>query len=872
MKIFGLMLLVCVTLSACATTTLPAPTPTLPAFSPVALAQTTNAPTPTLDPRFTRTPTATPQPTSTESPATQVAALDAPAVIGKIALFDLPGEGRGPAALARLGSEFYVANRDTKNLAVVQNDKAVAYITLGLTPSALVADSTRNRIYAGTSETPTLLAIENRKITNQVAADGRINALAVQGDDLYVALDNDPIIERFDAATLKKKAELRLSQGFSVGSLVVDAPRKRLYAGQYGRIVALDLENFRELFALDVPYLIAQFAVNPKDGSIWSGAYDEASSRAYVVGYTPEGKQIARLFVGADLTAAAFDDANKLYVLDRYNNQLYVVSTPGAELAATIPMNEAPSAALYDAARKVVLVSNSDSDNLAVVNVSTQRVVNIIPLAPNITALVSNPQRRRVYAASGSTNSVFVIENDKVVGQVPTGNNPVDLAIDPAANRLYVAASGDGTLTVIDEASFGIRATEFITRFLSTVAADAVNKKLFAGSYQLDPETLKPQATFFAKGLTLNSQTVPQYERVNPALQKIYAVASNGVPGSNSRLTLFRFLYDDLNDSSLLGSKNGGNTTALAIDPTTNNLYATNTHPLAYTHGLDVFDAQDNLVQSLALASRTSALVVNPETHHLFLAHALTYQPIAREPAPRDDTVEILDTRTLGIVATVNVPNAPWRMTLLDNKIYVASLHDGTLTIIGDAATQKPPAPTPTLTLTPFPTWTPAPNAPATPTAASVSVQCSFGPPVPFAELWLKYTTELGCPTDVAEQGNFAVQTFKDGFMFDDLRDPHAQKIYVLFPDQTYAVFADTWREGDPERPCNEIKIPEGRIHPKRGFGKVWCEHPEVQAKMPGAVADESGITLTVQNFEHGMMWANTPQGVITLFENGTWR
>src|SRR4029079_19720888 len=109
-------------------------------------------------------------------------------------------------------------------------------------------------------------------------------------------------------------------------------------------------------------------------------------------------------------------------------------------------------------------------------------------------------------------------------------------------------------------------------------------------------------------------------------------------------------------------SKNGGNTTALALDPTTNQLFATNTHPLAHTSGLDVFESQDKLLQSLALPARTTALVVNPASHHLFLAHSGTFQPNPSAPPAPDNTVEILDTRTLGHVATLDVPASPVRM------------------------------------------------------------------------------------------------------------------------------------------------------------------------------------------------------------------
>ena len=879
MKHFGLLIVLVVMVSACAVPNSASPTATLPAFSPVALAQTTNAPTPTLDPRFTLTPSPTTAPSATPFPATQAAVPTQPAqmlypsVVGEISLFDIPGEGRAPDALALLGDTAYAANRETENLAVIQNARVTKFIALEKAPTAITADSARNRIYAGTAETPTLYVIENEKITKQFAVQGPINALVVSGDVLYVALDNDPIIERYDAGTLTKRDEIKLSQGFAVYALQVDAAHNRLYASSYGKIVALDLEKFQELFTLSVPYLTATFALNPKDGSIWSSAYDETNSREYLVGFALDGKEIARMPLGSDLTAVTFDDADNLYALDRYENKLYVVHTPDTQLAATIALNETPSGAVFDHQHSQVFVANSYSDNVSVIDAAALRVVNTIPLAPLVTALVSNPQRNRVYAASGSTNAVIVVENDTVIGQIAVGNHPADIARDAATNLLYVVSEADGVMTVIDEATLEIRASKFITRALSTTAIDSENKKLFAGNLVLDPETLEPQATVMAKGLTLDSLTMPRFERANPALRKLYAIASNGVPGSNARMTLFRFLYDALDDSKMLGSRNNGNTSAFAIDPTTNNVFATSTHPLAYTHGLDVFDAQDNLVQSLALNSRTFDVEINPETHHVFLSHALTYAPPGRALPPQDDTVQILDTRTLGQVMTVPVPNAPQYMTRSGKNIYVSSLRDGALTIIQDNPTQKPPAPTPTLTPTPFPTWTPAPDMPATPTAASgMIVTCSFGPPVPFAELWLKYTNELGCPTDVAAEGNFAIQTFKNGVMYDDVREEYAKKIYVLFPDHTYEVYPDFFREGGKDAICPEKKLSGGLMHPIRGFGTLWCNSPELQSKMPGAVAPEKGISLKVQDFEHGMMWANTPQGVITFFENGTWR
>lgn len=879
----------------------PSPTPALatPTLAPIALAQTTNAPTPTLEPgarvvpqptqsRTAPTPGATvgaPAATAAGDPAntptpTPSSVLKAPAVVARFPILELPGQGREPGALALLDGNVFVASHSSENIGVLADDRVTSFIPLDASPSAIVSDPDTDTLLIASHATPTLFKIQKNVIVAQAPTGGRVNALALDDDLLYVALDDGATIERYDVNTMIKRDELTLSEGFGVSDLVIDKPRNRLYAAIYGKIVALDLAAFQELNTLEVPYLYSGFAVNPLDGSIWSGGYDDQSSRAFVIGYSSEGQELARLFVGGDLEAAAFDDASNLYVLDRYNNQVHVIRAPEAQLVTTINVNQSPDDALFDAARKQVWISNRDSDNVTVINATDRSVVSTIPLANNITALATNATRNRVYAANASANVVYVIEGSRVVAQAPTGNHPIDLAVDPATSRLYVANLADGTLDIIDENTLEITASEFITRSLATVAADPVNGKLFAASTLLNPETLETEATLFAQGLTLDSQSTPLYERADPALRKLYALASNGVPGSNSRVTLFRFLYDDLTQSKLLGSRNGGNTTALAIDRTTNHLFATNSHPLAYTHGLDVFDADETIIQSIPLGSTTTALAVNPKTHHLFLAHAQTYHPYETKLEPRDNTVEILDTRTLGQVGTLEVPNDPWRMTVLGDTVYVASYRDGEITLIRDVETVQPAAPTPTLTPTPYPTLTFTPVAAAT------------GTPVPHATVaaaWAACAFELddavqvqaetagrdrlGCPIANVETSNqFAFQPLetRNAFMFDDFRDSNAKVVTVLFPDKTFREYPDTWQEGEEERQCPDIAIKANTWRPKRGFGSVWCFQPEVQALGPGFVP-ERGVAVTIQKFERGKIWAVPDVGVFVLSNDGTW-
>lgn len=801
--------------------------------------------------------------------------LTAPTVLDRFELLHLPGAGRGPYALARLGDKLYVANSASDNIAVVQNDRAIKFIPTARDPQALASDPARGRVYVGTFYTPTLALIENDTVARQVQVGAPVTALAVNGDDLYVGYDDKPRIERRDVNTLEKKDEFSLSRGFSINSLVVDPARNRLYVSVFENIAALDLADRRELFWMEVPYNTGAFAVNAGDGSIWGGMYDEKTSQSYVRGFGMDGKPVAQILVGGSGYVRTFDDKGRLYVLNSERNQVQVLDPARQQIIANLPVNEESKAALYDSDSQSLYVANYDSDNLTAIDTTRVSVRATIPLALAVHVLLSNPDRRRVYAANGSTNSVFVIEGNQVVREIPVGNVPVDLARDPQTDRVFVATRADGRLSVIDENSLSVTASDFITDYLRTVAVDPVHRKLFAGSLEFNLDTRVRGSVYLSRGATIGSLNPAAYLRVNPALEKIYTVAYNGTPGSNSRYTLYAFEYGKPGESKLLGSRVGGNTTALEIDPSTNNLYETALHPLALTNELDVFDANDKVISTLAMPSRTRGMASNPATHHLFLTHSGTYQPVPSVTPPRDNTVEVMDTRSLGTVAFLDVPGDPSAITIMDGLVYVAGFSDGTITVIGDAETGEPPAPTPTLTPTPYPTWTPSPTpiASSTPVPTVISAAaCSIPAAEPLVPRVAELGTQLlGCPTaPPAFDDHFAYQPLATGFLIDDFRDEQTKKVYA-FSEGKYEILPDTWRESDPEDQCPGVSVPMGQVRPKRGFGKVWCENPAVQA-LGGGLSEERAVRAVIQSFERATLWALAGVRVVALFSDGTWK
>jgi hypothetical protein len=101
-------------------------------------------------------------------------------------------------------------------------------------------------------------------------------------------------------------------------------------------------------------------------------------------------------------------------------------------------------------------------------------------------------------------------------------------------------------------------------------------------------------------------------------------------------------------------------------------------------------------------------------------------------------------------------------------------------------------------------------------------------------------------------------------------------QIYVLFPDNTWLAYSDTWQEGEPEIFCNPTDGPAASPPlPRRGFGKLWCTVENVQQQMGTSDREERLCQhAVVQRFEQGRLLACFEDATIRYFRllnDGTW-
>jgi len=178
--------------------------------------------------------------------------------------------------------------------------------------------------------------------------------------------------------------------------------------------------------------------------------------------------------------------------------------------------------------------------------------------------------------------------------------------------------------------------------------------------------------------------------------------------------------------------------------------------------------------------------------------------------------------------------------------------------------------PTPTVSATPAPTPTRTPTPTATPTRTPTPTPttrppCAFDPVGAFTAVWQKHKQPLGCPLTLEPAiVQDAEQAFDRGRM---LWRGDTRTIYVVYEggtlDGIFYAFADEWEEGDPEYSC-EATPPAGRVRPKRGFGKVWCELGGPSSAAIGwALEEEKGYSEgngdpMAQDFQEGTLFRDS--------------
>jgi YVTN family beta-propeller protein len=789
-------------------------------------------------------------------------------MLPEITLGTLPGIGRSPQAIAVLDGRLYVANRATDNVSLVEDDHVVGVVSVGDAPAAIAADPKSGLVYVANEEDSSISIISGDEVVRTVPAPRNPLCLTVFEGRVYAGGRGENAVAVLDGTSGRRVATIPVEASIGVFALAANPSTRLLYASTYDSVEIIDLDSLK-VAGQFVHAVYRTLAVDPVGGGFYITVYQAYDNTHHLAHFTTFGeKELGRVAVGGDpQQIAVHDGTGRIYVANAWTNDISVIDARDLELIGTLPTGLRPAAVAVDEQGRVY-VANSESNNVAVLEGESSALRAVVPLAMMPLGMAVDAGSGNLYVANASTNSVFVVRGARVVAKIAVGLHPFQVAVGPEGEHLFVLNHVSGDLSRVslrkpdDSETVGIGARP------QGLALSGIMDQLYASDLVvgLGSQRLLRRTELLT---TYGSTVSPVEIQLDPQRERAYMVASNGVPGSNSGLIIY--VVDARTGQRLDAHLGGLSTTGLALDLDGGRVFSTAGRFGYYQLIVNDIDSFKPIAE-LGLDRHPAALAYNPQTNHLFacLTHASQSQQASQL------SVQVLDSRSLGAVASIALPGEPrlggtYAFAIDEQRgfVYMSDAQSGTVHVLRDAAVPPPPSPTPSFTPTPWPTLPPTARPSATVVAAA-EPRCKMAPGPRFAGYWQSDSSlrlGLGCPQEEAWSGFAAEQPFERGHMIWRQAD---QTVFVLYDDGVWRSYADNWQEGMPDLSC-EATPPSGLYQPKRGFGLVWCRETGARQGLGWALDEESGSAAEWQTFESGELITSSLLGsTLALFADGT--
>lgn len=130
-----------------------------------------------------------------------------------------------------------------------------------------------------------------------------------------------------------------------------------------------------------------------------------------------------------------------------------LVATDTFKLGARYPKATiSPSGIALNDKKQLLYVVTKENNSLYVIDLSSHRIVNQVPLSSEAYTCLLSPDKTELYITLWGGDKVVVYDTQKnaLTDSVPVGDNPNDLCISKNGNYLYVANANDNSVSIID--------------------------------------------------------------------------------------------------------------------------------------------------------------------------------------------------------------------------------------------------------------------------------------------------------------------------------------------------------------------------------------------------------------------------------------
>ena len=328
-------------------------------------------------------------------------------------------------------------------------------------------------------------------------------------------------------------------------------------------------------------------------------------------------------------------------------------ASPFFEVTATIPVGFGPSGVAVDPSTHHVYVANEQSGNqgstiqagtVSVIDESgdarTGTVVANIPTRINPIEPAVDPTSHNVYVTNESPDAGLVVIDESgdartgtVVAHFPVGLDPGGVAVDPTSHNVYVANADDnlshGTLSVIHEPGGANTGTVVANIPVGEepvgVAVDPTTHKVYVTNAQSGSVSVIDESGDATSGTVVATIPVPDRPgavAVDPTTHKVYVASAAIAFGADGTLSVIDESGDATSGTVVATIPVGVLPAAVAVDPTTHDVYVTN----AENDSVSVIDepgdaGNGTVVATIPVGGWPDGVAVDPGTDNVYVAN-----------------------------------------------------------------------------------------------------------------------------------------------------------------------------------------------------------------------------------------------------------
>jgi YVTN family beta-propeller protein len=336
---------------------------------------------------------------------------------------------------------------------------------------------------------------------------------------------------------------------------------------------------------------------------------------------------------------------------------------------ATITVGTDPVAIAINTATNKVYIANEFSDNVTVVDGSTNATRNVaVGKRPQHIAV--NTKTNKIYVSLGTDSSLAVIDGATLaVTVVPLGTNG-PITVDEATNRIYVLRSGPtDEVTILDGATHNWHSIAIDSYWPIAQALHSAARRLYVATYATgDIRVVDLTSTSdFPPTSVVKTWNKPVALALNPGTGRGYALTEQ-IEGP---VNIFSLADNSVRWLDHPGHGRGGR--AVAVNATTNRIYA------AFEGEIMILDGATDALTWIP-ASTGFAVAVNPNSNKIYV--------------PADDGTLAIINGANGAMTRAAIPAGAKAIAVnpATGRVYIAGPQ---LTVLEGGAAPPPPPPPP---------------------------------------------------------------------------------------------------------------------------------------------------------------------------------